>query len=79
LRKALKAINDLPNGAVVIDQYDHAWQKGGDLWYRAFDGAGTSAWEAAQSMGKVRVCEDGSVARMPRFGHPDSVRAEMTQ
>ncbi|GGH34075.1 hypothetical protein [Microbacterium album] len=46
----------MPDRAVIIDEYGHAWQKSAYLgfWYRAFDGDGISAFELAQRAGKPR-------------------------
>lgn len=63
LQRSHIAMDSLPDRAVVIDGDGSAWQKSGylGLWYRAFDGNGTSSFEVAQR-GPVRVVEGGEGA-----------------
>lgn len=49
LARAWRALDQLPQGAVVLDGYGHAWQQGFPYWYRAWgDGEPTSTWELCQ-------------------------------
>ena len=58
LQRSWGALERLPDGAVVVDEFGAAWQqgvlRGRGFWYRAFDGDGISAFELAQR-GKFRV------------------------
>lgn len=50
-------LDDMPDRAVVVDQYGDAWQKSGYLgyWYRAFDGDGVDSFSLVQRAVKVKV------------------------
>jgi nuclear transport factor 2 (NTF2) superfamily protein len=39
-------LEDLPDGSVVLDQYNHAWQNSRGYWYRSYgDDSEVSSWE----------------------------------
>lgn len=62
IHRTLLKLDDIADGAVVTDQYGHAWQKGAFLgfWYRAYDGDGISSWELAQRAGSIHVLKEGA-------------------
>lgn len=61
LHRAQTKLDDLPKGAVVVDEHGAAWQFGGIYWYRAFDSdQPASSFELAQVIGSFRVVEGGA-------------------
>lgn len=62
LHRAQVKLDQLPNGAVVLDRYGHAWQLGIILhdpyWYRSYgDDSHVSSWELAQR-GPINVIHE---------------------
>lgn len=56
LHARMVALDALPNGTIITDQYGHAWQKGSPYWYRAFDSdTEHSEWELSQIVGDFEI------------------------
>lgn len=48
LHRWLLILNDLPDGSVVLDHFNNAWQQSRRYWYRAYgDSSEVSSWELA--------------------------------
>jgi len=55
LQKNWEALDQMPDGSIVIDEFGHAWQKGfPGYWYCAYDGEGISDFALAQATETIR-------------------------
>lgn len=60
LQRAWTKLDAMTNGAVVLDDYGHAWQLVGGYWYRAYDSdRGVSSFELAQLGPKFTFLKKG--------------------
>lgn len=61
-------LDDLPKGAVILDEHGHAWQYDGWLWYRAYSTPehGRSSFELAQCIEAAHPMVPPKSAPKPR-------------